>query len=141
MHRCSLLGYTGAGPIHAAPHDRFVIACGRNADSNRSDLGNIDHGQCEGRQAAARPFAHGLATRHSCRHRRRHVERLARLVGAVAEGENCRVAYDGKDIEIMNVGPVHDSYSEILGLFINLVAEELQIDLRGRDRQRGGAGN
>ena len=31
----------------------------------------------------------------------------------------------------MNVGPVHDSYSEILGLFVNLVAEELQIDLRG----------
>jgi Uma2 family endonuclease len=55
----------------------------------------------------------------------------ARLVDAVAEGENCRVAYDGKDIELMNVGPVHDSYSEILGLFVNLVAEELQIDLRG----------
>ena len=55
----------------------------------------------------------------------------ARLVDAVAEGENCRVAYDGKDVELMNVGPVHDSYSEILGLFVNLVAEELQIDLRG----------
>ena len=55
----------------------------------------------------------------------------ARLVDAVAEGENCRVAYDGKDVELMNVGPVHDSYSEILGLFVNLIAEELQIDLRG----------
>ena len=54
-----------------------------------------------------------------------------RLVDAVGEGENCRVAYDGKDVELMNVGPVHDSYSEILGLFVNLVAEELQIDLRG----------
>jgi Uma2 family endonuclease len=54
-----------------------------------------------------------------------------RIVDAVAEGENCRVAYDGRDIELMNVGPVHDSYSDILGLFINLVAEELQIDLRG----------
>jgi Uma2 family endonuclease len=54
-----------------------------------------------------------------------------RLVGAVAEGENCRVAYDGKDIELMMVGPVHDSYSEILGVFVNLTAEELEIDLRG----------
>ena len=54
-----------------------------------------------------------------------------RIVDAVAEGENCRVAYDGKDIELMNVGPVHDSYGEILGLFVNLVAEELAVDLRG----------
>jgi Uma2 family endonuclease len=54
-----------------------------------------------------------------------------RLVNAVADSENCRVAYDGKDIELMNVGPVHDSYSEILGVFVNLVAEELTIDLRG----------
>ena len=54
-----------------------------------------------------------------------------RLVDGVAEGDNCRVAYDGKDVELMNVGPVHDSYSEILGLFVNLVAEELEIDLRG----------
>jgi Uma2 family endonuclease len=55
----------------------------------------------------------------------------ARLLDAVAESEKCRVAYDGKDIELMNVGPVHDSYGEILALFINLVAEELGIDLRG----------
>jgi Uma2 family endonuclease len=55
----------------------------------------------------------------------------ARLLDAVAEGEKCRVAYDGKDIELMNVGPVHDSYGEVLALFINLVAEELKIDLRG----------
>jgi Uma2 family endonuclease len=55
----------------------------------------------------------------------------ARLLNAVAEGENRRVAYDGKDVELMNVGPVHDSYSEILGLFVNLVAEELGIDLSG----------
>jgi Uma2 family endonuclease len=55
----------------------------------------------------------------------------ARLVAAVADSENCRVAYDRNDNELMNVGPVHGSYSEILGLFVNLVAEELQIDLRG----------
>jgi Uma2 family endonuclease len=53
------------------------------------------------------------------------------LVGAVGEGENCRIAYDGKDIELMNVGPIHDSLGEILGQFINLVTEELGIDLRG----------
>jgi hypothetical protein len=54
-----------------------------------------------------------------------------RLISAVSEGENCRVAYDGKDIEIMNVGPIHDSLGEILGQFINVVSEELKIDLRG----------
>jgi Uma2 family endonuclease len=53
------------------------------------------------------------------------------LVDAVGEGENCRIAYDGRDIELMNVGPVHDSLGEILSQFINLVTEELGIDLRG----------
>jgi Uma2 family endonuclease len=53
------------------------------------------------------------------------------LVDAVGEGENCRVAYDGRDVELMNVGPVHNSLGEILGQFINLVTEELGIDLRG----------
>jgi Uma2 family endonuclease len=46
-------------------------------------------------------------------------------------GIGTRVAYDGKDIELMNVGPIHDSIGEILGQFINLIAEELGIDLRG----------
>jgi Uma2 family endonuclease len=58
-------------------------------------------------------------------------EAYERLVNAVGEGENCRVAYDGKDIELMNVGPIHDSLGDILGQFINLVTEELRIDLRG----------
>ncbi len=53
------------------------------------------------------------------------------LVNTVGEGENCRVAYDGRDIELMKVGPIHDSLGEILGQFINLVTEELGIDLRG----------
>jgi Uma2 family endonuclease len=53
------------------------------------------------------------------------------LVDAVGEGENCRVAYDGSDIELMNVGPIHDSIGEIMGQFVNLVTEELGIDLRG----------
>jgi Uma2 family endonuclease len=52
-------------------------------------------------------------------------------VNAVGEGEQCRVTYDGKDIELMNVGPVHDSLSGIIDQFINLVTEELGIDLRG----------
>jgi Uma2 family endonuclease len=53
-----------------------------------------------------------------------------RLVSAES-GRGTRVAYDGKDIELMNVGPIHDSLGEILGQFINLVSEELGIDLRG----------
>jgi Uma2 family endonuclease len=53
------------------------------------------------------------------------------LVQAVREGENCRIAYDGKDVELMNVGPIHDSLGDILGQFVNVVSEELRIDLRG----------
>jgi Uma2 family endonuclease len=53
------------------------------------------------------------------------------LVDAVGEGENCRVAYDGKDVELMNLGPIHDSLGGILDHFINLVSEELGIDQRG----------
>jgi len=53
------------------------------------------------------------------------------LVDAVGADERCRVAFDGKDIELMNVGPIRDSLGEILGQFINVISEELQIDLRG----------
>ena len=63
------------------------------------------------------------------------------LVQAVREGENCRIAYDGKDVELMNVGPIHDSLGDILGQFVNVVSEELRIDLRGADRRPGSARN
>jgi Uma2 family endonuclease len=54
-----------------------------------------------------------------------------RLINGAHERDHCRIAYDGKDIELMNVGPVHDSLGEVLGQFINVVTEELAIDLRG----------
>jgi hypothetical protein len=35
-------------------------------------------------------------------------EFYASLVGAVREGASCRIAFDGKDIELMTIGPFHD---------------------------------
>src|SRR5260370_3088150 len=53
-----------------------------------------------------------------------------RFVGSIGEGENCRVAFDGKDIEIMTLGPRHDTLRERLSAFVNLVADGLAIDLQ-----------
>ena len=52
-----------------------------------------------------------------------------RFVDSIGEGENCRVAFDGKDIEIMTLGPRHDTLRERLSAFVNLVADGLAIDL------------
>ena len=42
-----------------------------------------------------------------------------------------RVAYDGKDIEIMALGPKHEGVKELLSLFINEVHDGLEIDCWG----------
>ncbi len=36
------------------------------------------------------------------------------LIDSIREGENCRVAFDGKDIEMMTVGPWHEAEKSIL---------------------------
>jgi Uma2 family endonuclease len=50
-----------------------------------------------------------------------------RFVDSIDEGEICRVAYDGKDIEMMTLGPWHESEKSLLEAFVAIVAGELKI--------------
>jgi Uma2 family endonuclease len=54
-----------------------------------------------------------------------------RLSDAVGTPTSIRMAYDGKDIEIMVVGPTHDGFKELLGIFINDVAMGIDVDCEG----------
>jgi Uma2 family endonuclease len=47
------------------------------------------------------------------------------LSGAVTD-RNCRMAYDGKDIEIMGIGPLHDWIASLFTVFVEIVSEELK---------------
>ena len=49
------------------------------------------------------------------------------LVSALGERDRCRVAFDGKDIEMMILGPSHERQRSRLELFITFVAGELKI--------------
>ncbi len=49
------------------------------------------------------------------------------LVDALGERENCRVAFDGEDIEMMTRGPFHERQRSRLELFIAFVASELKV--------------
>jgi Uma2 family endonuclease len=51
-----------------------------------------------------------------------------RMVDSVREGENCRIAYDGKDIEMMSLGPFHERKKSLVDLFVMIVAGELKIE-------------
>jgi Uma2 family endonuclease len=51
-----------------------------------------------------------------------------RFSRAVREGENCRVAFDGNDIELMVLGPLHESLRAIVNAFIATIAEELSVE-------------
>ena len=50
------------------------------------------------------------------------------MVDSDREGENCRIAYDGKDIEMMSIGVYHDSIKSRVDAFIGIVAGELLVD-------------
>jgi Uma2 family endonuclease len=54
-----------------------------------------------------------------------------RLTDALSEGAGIRLAFDGKDIEIMTLGPIHERVKELIALFVNLVLLELGIDFEG----------
>jgi Uma2 family endonuclease len=54
-----------------------------------------------------------------------------RLSDAAGERQTVRLAYDGRDLEIMTVGRVHEYFKGLLDLFVNEVATELAIPLRG----------
>ena len=51
-----------------------------------------------------------------------------RFSDRVRNGDNCRVAYDGKDVEIMSIGPLHDWIVSLLTLFIEVVSDEHKIE-------------
>ena len=53
-----------------------------------------------------------------------------RLSDAVGEGQHVYVAYDGKDMELMTTGLIHDDYSEFFGRFMTFVTSELRIRCR-----------
>ncbi len=50
-----------------------------------------------------------------------------RLVDSIPESSNIHVDYDGKDIEIMSKGKRHERYNKLLGRFVDVVTEELDI--------------
>ena len=50
------------------------------------------------------------------------------LVDQIGEARNCRVAFDGKDIEMMTLGPFHERQKSLLDWFIMIVAGELKIE-------------
>ncbi len=49
---------------------------------------------------------------------------------AIGEQSHIRVAYDGKDMEIMTLGQKHEQSKGLLGSFIEAVAEGLGVDFR-----------
>ncbi|MGZ3318090.1 MAG: Uma2 family endonuclease [Isosphaeraceae bacterium] len=49
------------------------------------------------------------------------------LVDSIPEGANIHVDYDGKDVEIVSPSPLHDGVKTLLGRFVELTAEELEI--------------
>src|SRR5262245_8046514 len=44
------------------------------------------------------------------------------FVDALPEGSPVRLAYDGKDLEIMVTGPLHDDFADLLDAFFKAVA-------------------
>jgi Uma2 family endonuclease len=52
------------------------------------------------------------------------------LVNEAGDARNCRIAFDGNDIEMMTLGPWHESEKSLLEAFIAIVAGELKIERR-----------
>jgi Uma2 family endonuclease len=50
-----------------------------------------------------------------------------RLVDSIPESSNIHVDYDGKDLEIMGRGKRHERRKTLLGRFVDIVTEELEI--------------
>ena len=54
-------------------------------------------------------------------------DQYATFVGWLREGSHLRVAYDGKDMELMVPGLNHDDYAELLDTFFKAVAGGLGV--------------
>jgi Uma2 family endonuclease len=50
------------------------------------------------------------------------------LSNAIGEGQHVRLIFDGKDLEIMVTGNIHERYKELLVLIVNAVATGLDLD-------------
>lgn len=50
-----------------------------------------------------------------------------RLSDAIREGANVHLAYDGKNLEIMTTGPMHEQFKALFGRFVNGLTFELRI--------------
>jgi Uma2 family endonuclease len=51
-----------------------------------------------------------------------------RLDEAIDERQHIRLAYDGKDLELMTTGDLHEFYKILLGKFVDVVTSALAID-------------
>jgi hypothetical protein len=58
-----------------------------------------------------------------------------RLTDALGEHAPFRVAYDGKDIEIMTLGPKHEGVRDLLNLFVNEMQDGLEEEKSGNRTQ------
>jgi Uma2 family endonuclease len=54
-----------------------------------------------------------------------------RLSQAIGEDQHIRLAYDGKDLELLTTGNVHEHFKELLGRIIQALAIALDIDFVG----------
>jgi Uma2 family endonuclease len=54
-----------------------------------------------------------------------------RLTDALSERASVRIAFDGKDAEIMVLGPVHEGLADRLGVFVGEVRDGLDLDSYG----------
>jgi hypothetical protein len=53
------------------------------------------------------------------------------LVDSIPEGVNIHVDYDGNDLEIMSLSPLHDGVKKRMGRFVELSTEELEVPCTG----------
>jgi Uma2 family endonuclease len=49
------------------------------------------------------------------------------LSNAVGEGQHVRMAYDGKDLELMTTSRIHEYFKDLFGQFVTEVSNELRI--------------
>jgi Uma2 family endonuclease len=53
------------------------------------------------------------------------------LMDSIPEGSNIHVDFDGRDLEVMAIGPDHEDLKYSLGQFVSLVAAEFEIPCKG----------
>ena len=56
------------------------------------------------------------------------------LADSIPDRCSIHVNYDGKDVEIMSPGLIHDSDKRLLGRVVELVAEECEISFKSAGR-------